>query len=197
MPKRFSKTDSGLIIPAPEVWLPSDPWRRRSLVDSRRMMSRRRCCCDQSPCENCVSTPAQILVKFVNVTNGTCSSCTTFDDLSGFVCDDVSVPGNLCKWVYDFPDAVCFGSGPSNPDRIIIYLQPNPTNLRWLVLVIDKDEGSLTYFQVERQTSDPPPIDYCNTLSNYEVSGFPQGFGPLNKCNYTSPNFPAAYLTAL
>lgn len=83
MSKRKYHLSNGLLlpdaeaVPAPEVWIPHEPWRQRSLIDSRRYMGRRRCCCGL-PCYKCDSpttAPDQLLLTGSGV-SGTCSNCS-------------------------------------------------------------------------------------------------------------------------
>lgn len=122
MPKRYRQLDSGLAVPAPEVWIPREPWRQRSLIEPWRWMSRRRCCCEAGDvaCDKCSGSgnnaPNQFQVVIAGLTDSLCGGTLCSDMNDTFILSSIST----CLWEYAFDCIICATNWASNRIQLLI-----------------------------------------------------------------------------
>ena len=97
---------------APQVWIPREPWRKRSLIDPRRWMSRRRCCCGGGVCCDICNLANELLTTLPDRWTDHPGWCPppyyehTCADCHG---DFVVQCASACNWTY--VSLACSGGG--------------------------------------------------------------------------------------
>ena len=75
------------------------------LFDTSKIAFNSDCCCGAEGCSWCISTPAQLQVEIVVVTENTCGDCDSINDI--FILDQVGGTDGNCTWSHTLASPIC------------------------------------------------------------------------------------------